>query len=244
MSRHTLPTLAVAAVTTVLITGIAWGLATTHTVARRTEKVAKSLAADQHWPEGALELVNDPLRWRVHEVWVNGTLAHYTEYRPESSEDLKGLVQRICNDIPWNHLTVHLHPDAEARFVSALDEYAPGNRVTMVLCISKPGRFQFDDPQNASPASQNNAFPAPGLNHVLKGSLETRLTLYTGGPHVDLDALQIPPHVPVVLPRASIYIDETTVAYKAMVDFAREHEERRVAIRPHGTAGPEPSNQD
>lgn len=232
MSRYTLPTIAIATATTVLITGIAWGWATTLTVAGRSQKVPKSLAAAHHWPEGSLELVNDPLRWRVHEVWVNGTLAHYVDYRPETKEDLARLVRRTCEEIPWSNLTVYLHPDAEARFVSALDEYAPGNRISVILRLSEPIRGFLDDAPRVPFLDFDNFFLPPSLNGIRREQLETSLTLYTGSPLVDLSTLQIPLHLPLRLPRKNIYIDETTEAYRAMVAFARAHEEKKQSTAP------------
>ena len=166
------------------------------------------------WPEGVLELINDPVRANGWHSWFSECPndKYYYEMdvrRPEEVNRLIGILASIRAEA----VQVRLDPAegaAHAGGVGAI--FSLGNQSIMNRWFQRlpevePGIRQFGVHRYRKP---------PAV-------LPPTLTLYVGHKAVDLEKLTIPPNVDVAAPNAASYRAKQKDAFQAIDAFIERH---------------------
>lgn len=131
------------------------------------------------WPEGVLQLVNDPLRTDGWNPWFTGFPNHVEVYdfAVQTPSDVNRLVSKFAS-IGSRPLRLHLSPLASKDRVTTVGaQFSLGNQALLDHWRNHRTSTRIDFPPAALPPT---------------------LTLFCGHPAVDLSVLRIPPHVEVV----------------------------------------------
>jgi len=215
---------------------IAWAIAGTDHVATPGQMIALEAVENYEWPEGTLELVNDPLRGDGWHPWFsecpNDVL--YFEMNVQRNEDVRHLIDRM-RKVKSLRRQIVLHPGSQAEpipltkrrltdagigAVFQIGSQARINQWYEHLAEVRPGvkgfgRLEYEKPPEARPPT---------------------LVLYVQHPAVNLDKLQVPPTIQV-----TCEIDQNfrkDEANRELVDqieqFVARHKERQDAARKVG----------
>ena len=193
-----------------------------------TDRVAwrgKPVRAQPDWPEGVLELVNDPLRAEGWKPWFSewpNDVNFYT-FEVTGTNDVNRLIANLAA-IKCAKPRVRLYPGKEARglgFTTVLDE---GNGAAAVFSIGSQKRIDewYQHLKEVEPGVR--AFGVARYHETPKAQPPT-LMLYAGNPAIDLKHLQIPPAVEVraAISAAERAKGENAAVIKAIDDFVAGH---------------------
>jgi hypothetical protein len=202
-----------------------------------TDQVAwrdKPVKAQADWPEGVLDLVNDPLRTEGWHPWFSewpNDVNHYT-FQISGTNDVNHLVTKLAA-IKNAKAQVLLYPDKEARglgFTTVLEE---GNGAAVVFSIGSQERINqwYEHLKEAEPGVR-----VFGVNrfHKPPEAQPPTLTLHAGNQAIDLKALKIPPSVEVkaVVPAADRAEGKNAALVKAIDDFVAKHQTKSAKPAP------------
>ena len=150
------------------------------------------------WPEGALALVNDPVRTTGWNPWFSewpNDVNHYG-FQVTNSADVNGLIQRFAA-IKSTNMQVRLNPGREARSLGFSTVLKDGNEVCVVFCLGSQTQINewFQRLPEEEPGVRK--FGVHYLREAPKATPPT-LTLYVANPAISLRLLEIPGHIEVV----------------------------------------------
>lgn len=224
----------------VMVTGLllavpftAWAIAGTDHVAAPGQAIAPEVVEDYEWPEGTLELANDPLRGDAWHPWFsecpNDVL--YFEMSVQRNEDVRQLIDRM-RKVKSLRRQVVLHPGSQAEpipltkrrltdaGIGAVFQIGSQTRINQWfehLAEIRPGvkgfgRIEYEKPPEARPPT---------------------LVLYVQHPAVNLDALQVPATIQVTSEiDQSFRMDEANRKLIDRIDrFVARHKSRQEAAK-------------
>jgi hypothetical protein len=182
-------------------------------------QMAKALPG---WPQGVLELINDPVRVNGWHPWFSESPndGYYFEMDVRRPQDVNHLI-KLFAAIKSKTLELNLDPADGAPHadgvgaIFALGNQPIINRWFMTLPEVEPGIRQFGayryrEPPTAQPPT---------------------LTIYVGHKAVDLKELTIPPNVRVTAPNAKSYRAEHTDKFKVIDEFLDRHKVKQEESR-------------
>jgi hypothetical protein len=190
-----------------------------------TDQVAwagKPVAAEAHWGEGVLELVNDPLRgdgWHPwFSEWPNDV--NYYEMKASKLEEINHLITQLAA-IKASKVQILLNPAREAGALAFTTTVKIGSAIPAVFSIGDQGRIdQWFDHLKKKEGSDKPKF---GVYTIEKApeALPPTLTLYVGHAAVDLKKLKIPERVQVTADVSKSYREqhEGDPSIKAIEDY-------------------------
>lgn len=172
-------------------TQLAFALATTDQVASPGQPVAETTAEKLAWPEGTLELVNNPLRTTGWEPWINGVSGPAQHYliNVKTVDDTNRLIRKLAA-VKSETLCLVLQPGNEVRSVPYVQTFRVGEGAGAVFMV---GSWIYLD-------EQRRAMSAAGRTTTLNSKVAPpTLKLYCGSGAVELAKLEIPDKIAVTL---------------------------------------------
>lgn len=206
-----------------------------------TDQVAwpgKPVAAEPDWPEGVLDLVNDPLRTEGWNPWFSewpNDVKHYA-FQVRGTNDVNRLLKKLAA-IKHAKVQVLLYPDKEPRglgFTTVLNE---GNGAAAVFSIGSQKRIDqwYQHLEEGEPGVRVfgvHRFRKPPEAHP------PTLALYVGNQAIDLKALKIPPSVEVTSAVSAAYPAEgkNAALVAAIDDFVAKRQSKSAKPLPESPA--------
>lgn len=175
----------------------AWSAAGTDHVARPGERISPEVAAQYEWPEGALDLVNDPLRANGWHPWFsecpNDVL--YFEMDVRNGKDVQHLIDQM-KKVKTLKRQILLNPHCEAGSLAFASRLKEGSGIGAVFQVGSQSRLDqwYEHLTEIRPGVK--VFGVHEYQKVAEAQPPT-LVLYVQHPAVDLDKLQIPTTVQV-----------------------------------------------
>lgn len=175
----------------------AWSAAGTDHVARPGERISPEVVAHYEWPEGSVELVNDPLRANGWHPWFselpNDTI--YFEMNVRDARDVQHLIDQM-KKVKTLKRRIALHPGREANIVSYTKFVKAGNEIGAVFQIGSQARL---DQWYEHLAEVRPGVKVFGVHEYEKApeAQPPTLILYVQHPTIDLDKLEIPTTIQV-----------------------------------------------
>jgi hypothetical protein len=210
-----------------------------------TDQVAwrdKPVKAQADWPEGVLDLVNDPLRTEGWHPWFSewpNDVNHYT-FQISGTNDVNHLITKLAA-IKNAKAQVLLYPDNEARGLGFTTVLKEGNGAAAVFSIGSQERINqwYQHLKEGEPGVR--VFGVHRFRKPPEAQPPT-LALHVGNEAIDLKALKIPPSVVVkaVVPAADRAKGTNPALVKAIDDFVAEHQTRSAEPAPKQ---PEPTSK-
>jgi hypothetical protein len=185
----------------------------------------KPVPAQPDWPEGVLDLVNDPLRTEGWNPWFSECPndVNFYAFQVSVTNEVNRLIAKLAA-IKSQKAQVFLYPDEEARalaFTTVLDE---GNGAAVVFSIGSQERM--------NQWYQHLREEEPGVRifgvhryHEPPTAQPPTLTLHVGNKAVDLKSLKIPTSVEVtaVVSASDRAAGKNASLIKAIDDFVAQH---------------------
>jgi len=198
----------------------------------------KPVAADPGWPEGVLELVNDPLRTEGWNPWFSEwpNDVNYYAFQVRGTNDVNHLLTKLAA-IKSAKVQVLLYPDKEARglaFTTVLDK---GNGAAAVFSIGSQKRIDQWYQHLKEGDSGVRVFGVHRLRKPPEAQPPT-LALHVGNEAVDLKALKIPPSVEVNPAVSAAYRakGENAASVAAIDDFVAKRQSKSAKPTPEQPA--------
>jgi len=226
-----------------VILGVLALTSTTALAMSGTSQVAwpgKPVAAEPDWPEGVLDLVNDPLRAEGWNPWFSewpNDVNYYT-FQVRGTKDVNHLLTKLAA-VKSAKAHVLLYPDKEARglaFTTVLDK---GNGAAAVFSIGSQKRIDqwYQHLEEGEPGVRVfgvHRFRKPPEAHP------PTLALHVGNEAIDLKALKIPPSVEVTSAVSAAYRAEgKNAAFVAAIDdFVAKRQSKSAKPTPEPPAPP------
>ena len=206
-----------------------------------TDRVAwpgKPARAEADWPEGVLDLVNDPLctdGWKPwFSEWPNDV--NYYVFEVSGTNDVNRLVTKLAA-IRAAKLQVLLYPDKEARTLAFTTVLKEGNGAAAVFSIGSQKRIDqwyqhLEDGEPGVRVFGVHRFRKPPEAHP------PTLALYVGNQAIDLKALKIPPSVEVTSAVSAAYPAEgkNAALVAAIDDFVAKRQSKSAKPVPESPA--------
>ncbi len=165
-----------------------------------TSKVAspgRPVSATPGWPEGVLDLVNDPLRTDGWNPWFSQMAndVNFYEFKVRDTDDVNRLLQKLAA-IKAPKIQVQLNPGKEPSYLGYSTVLERGNGTAVV--------FSVGNQEVLNVWYQRLPEVEPGVRKIGKWEFKQapkaappRLIIYAGNPAIDLTKLTIPPTVEV-----------------------------------------------
>lgn len=175
-----------------LIGVTAWGWSSTSQVASKGRPVPASKAEESAWPEGILDLVNDPVRADGWNPWFSewpNDVNHY-EMIVQGGEDVQRLLDKL-GKVRCKEVRLVLKPDPEPRSLGFTTVLTEGNQTAALFSIgSQPvidwwyGHLHESEP----------GIRTFGVHRYQKcpEAMPPTLTLFVGHENIELAELRIP----------------------------------------------------
>ncbi len=206
-----------------------------------TDQVAwrdKPVKAQADWPEGVLDLVNDPLRTEGWHPWFSewpNDVNHYT-FQVRGTNDVNHLITKLAA-IKSAKAQVLLYPDKEARGLGFTTVLKDGNGAAVVFSIGSQERINqwYQHLKEGEPGVR--VFGVHRFHRPPEAQPPT-LALHAGNEAVDLKALKIPPSVEVkaVVPAADREGGKNATLVAAIDDFVAKHQSKSAKPTPETPA--------
>jgi len=158
----------------------------------------KPVRAEPGWPEGVLDLVNDPLRTDGWNPWFSewpNDVNHYA-FEVANTDEVNRLIEKLTA-IKAKRLVVALNPTMEARGLGFTTVLPEGNGAGVVFSIGNQKRMDewYQRLPEIEPGVRKFGVQRYGEVPVARSPT---LTLYVGHEAVDLNKLKIPGSVEVI----------------------------------------------
>lgn len=194
----------------------------------------KPVVAQPDWPEGVLDLVNDPLRTEGWNPWFSEwpNDANFYTFQVSGTNDVNHLIAKLAA-IKNAKARVLLYPDKEARGLGFTTVLKEGNGAAVVFSIGSQERIDqwYQHLKEAEPGVR--VFGVHRFHKPPEAQPPT-LTLHAGNSAIDLKALKIPPSVEVTAVASAAYRAEGKNAelVSTIDDFVAKHQTKSAKPAP------------
>jgi len=187
----------------------AHGMSEVGQVARKGQPVPKSFVVRQGWPQGALDMVNDPARengWGLY-GWglVSGTEAHLCHFgmNVQTPQDVDRLIQKLAQ-VKARPLRLALSPTHEGTSIGFVRTMRGGKDIGAVFSIGSQ-KVLDEWFQRMSKSESGKRILGRGGYTKRPTAQPPTLTLYVANDAVDLGALLVPAGIDVsaLMPKKS-----------------------------------------
>ena len=201
-----------------------------------TTKVAREgqpVSADSDWPEGVLELVNDPLRTDGWNPWFSEWPSDVNHYgmKVRNVDDINHLIAKLAA-IKVTNAQVCLRPEKEVGALGFTTQIEKGNGLAATFSIGNQKRINQWYERLPKPESGPREF---GVHRLTKPpeAVPPTLTLYVGHAAVDLKRLSVPTKVNVISEIPEVYRQKQPddPAIKTIDGFIATHLQQRTLVR-------------
>jgi hypothetical protein len=203
---------------------------------------SKPVVAQPDWPEGVLDLLNDPLRTEGWNPWFSewpNDVNSYT-FQVSGTNDVNHLITKLAA-IKNAKAQVLLYPDKEARGLGFTTVLKEGNGAAVVFSIGSQKRIDqwYQHLKEGEPGVR--VFGVHRFHKPPEAQPPT-LTLHAGNEAIDLKALKIPPSVEVkaVVRAADREEGKNAELVRAIDDFVSKHQTESAEPAPKQ---PEPTSK-
>jgi len=212
-----------------------YGMSSTTQVASEGRPISEEMAEQYGWPEGVLDLLNDPLRTDGWNSWFSGNPNDINEYklRLRDHDDLELIIQKLTK-IRADRFNIWLSPGDEPRSLMWGNELGEGNNIAAVFSI---GSQKIKDQWFERLPVEEPGVRKFGVHRYTEcpKARPPSLTLYVGHDLIDLDTLEIPLKIDLSAGVSDYYREhnEDNRELKAIDAFIAEHKSKQeLALQP------------
>lgn len=199
-----------------------------------------AVLAVSDWPQGVLELVNDPLRthgWNpFFSEWPNDV--NYYGFKVRDAEAADRLITKLAA-IKGTNMQLRLSPAREARHLGFTTDLGQSNENTAIFAIGSQAAIDhwFQHLREVEPGVRSF-----GVHRYREApaALPPTLTLFLGSGVIDLKKLKVPANVQVAADIAKSPSKEDSAAIKAIEEWIKARASKQ-GVKPETRSSPSSS---